>query len=102
MPALSDTAVRNAKPDSKPYKLTDGDGLYLLVKDTGKYWRFNYRFAGKQKTLALGVYPDITLKSAREKLLEARRLLAGEIDPGMAKRLQKAARREAATNSLRQ
>lgn len=100
MPALSDTAVRNAKPDSKPYKLTDGDGLYLLVKDTGKYWRFNYRFAGKQKTLALGVYPDVTLKAAREKLLEARRLLAGEIDPGMAKRLQKAARREAATNSF--
>lgn len=100
MPMLSDTAVRNAKPGSKPHKLTDGDGLYLLVKDTGKYWRFNYRFAGKQKTLALGVYPDVTLKTAREKLLEARRLLANDIDPSMAKRLQKTARREAAANSF--
>ena len=76
MPTLSDTAVRNAKPSEKPYKISDGDGLYLLVNATGKYWRFNYRFAGKQKTLALGVYPDLTLKAAREKLAEARRLLA--------------------------
>lgn len=100
MPNLTDTAVRNAKPGEKPYKMADGDGLYLLVNAVGKYWRFNYRFAGKQKTLALGVYPDLPLKAAREKLAEARRLLANDVDPSMAKRLQKAAKREAAANSF--
>jgi len=100
MPTLTDTAVRNAKPSEIPYKISDGDGLYLLVNAIGKYWRFNYRFAGKQKTLALGVYPDLTLKAAREKLAEARRLLANDVDPSMAKRVQKAARREAAANSF--
>ena len=100
MPNLTDTAIRNAKPGEKPYKLSDGDGLYLLVNAVGKYWRFNYRFAGQQKTLAFGVYPDLTLKAAREKLAEARRLLANDIDPSIAKRVQKAAKREAAANSF--
>lgn len=100
MPTLTDTAVRNSKPGEKPYKISDGDGLYLLVSTVGKYWRFNYRFAGKQKTLALGVYPDLTLKAAREKLAEARRLLANDVDPSMAKRVQKAAKRDAAANSF--
>lgn len=55
---LTDTRVRNAKPQAKPYKLSDGGGMYLLVKpDGGRYWRLDYRFAGKRRTLALGLYP---------------------------------------------
>lgn len=64
---LTDTAVRNAKPSGKPYKIADRNGLYLLVSPAGKYWRINYRFHGKQKTLALGVYPAVTLADARKK-----------------------------------
>ncbi len=66
--ALNDVHCKNAKPKDKDYKLSDGGGLYLLVKKTGsKYWRMNYRFNGKEKTLAIGVYPVITLKNARKK-----------------------------------
>ena len=80
---LTDIAVKKAKPAEKPYKLTDGAGLYLLVNHAGKYWRFNYRFLGKQKTLALGAYPDVSLARAREKLGDARRRLADGIDPSI-------------------
>jgi Arm DNA-binding domain len=74
---LSDTAVRNAKPKTKPYKISDGDGLFLHVMPSGsKYWRLKYFFAGKEKLLALGVYPDITLADARTRRAEARKLLA--------------------------
>jgi hypothetical protein len=66
--ALSDIKTKNAKAKAAPYKLTDGDGMYLQVQPNGsKYWRFNYRFAGKQKTLALGTYPAVGLSSARKK-----------------------------------
>ncbi|MDD5395588.1 MAG: Arm DNA-binding domain-containing protein [Thiothrix sp.] len=59
---LSDTAVRKAKPQAKPYKMADGGGMYLEVMPNGsKYWRLKYRYGGKEKRLALGVYPDITL-----------------------------------------
>lgn len=78
---LTDISIRNAKPKDKPYKLTDGRGLYLLVKKTGKYFRWDYRFAGKRKTFSLGVYPDITLKEVRERHEDLRRLLARDIDP---------------------
>ncbi|MGY8786089.1 MAG: Arm DNA-binding domain-containing protein, partial [Pseudomonadales bacterium] len=61
MQKLTATAVKQAKPASKAYKIWDGGSLYLLVKPQGKYWRFNYRFADKRKTLALGVYPAISL-----------------------------------------
>lgn len=64
---LSDTAIRNAKPAAKPYKMTDEKGLHLLINAAGKYWRHDYRFDGKRKTLALGVYPDVTLSRARER-----------------------------------
>lgn len=57
MPKLTDTAVRNLKPADKAYKRPDGQGLYLLVTATGRYFRYDYRHAGKRKTLALGVYP---------------------------------------------
>jgi hypothetical protein len=79
--SLTDTAVRNAKPMDKPFKIADSRGLYVLVSKAGKYFRWDYRFAGKRKTLAPGVYPDISLKDAREKHEDMRRLLARDIDP---------------------
>ena len=81
--ALTDIAVKSAKPQDKPYKLTDGDGMYLLVTATGKYWRLDYRYLGKRKTLAIGVYPTITLADARERRYEARKSLANNVDPVM-------------------
>ena len=79
---LSAAAVQRAKGREKPYKLTDSAGLYLLVNADGRrYWRFNYRFAGKQKTLAFGVYPDVGLGDAREKRDAARKLIAAGKDP---------------------
>ncbi len=66
--ALSEMTIRKAKPGAKPYKLSDGDGLFLLVQPTGgKWWRYKYRFAGKEKLLALGIYPLISLADARER-----------------------------------
>jgi len=86
--ALTDTAVRNAKPKAAPYKAADGGGLYLLTKPTGgKLWRLDYRHAGKRKTLALGGYPDVSLAGARLRRDEARRLLAEGIDPGEHRKL---------------
>ncbi len=72
--ALTDLAIRNAKPWAKPQKLSDGGNLYLLVTPAGgRLWRLNYRFLGKQKTLSLGAYPDVTLSMARERLLETKK-----------------------------
>ncbi|MEQ9996799.1 tyrosine-type recombinase/integrase [Pectobacterium versatile] len=80
--ALTDIKVRSAKPEEKAYKLTDGSGMFLLVHPNGsKYWRFRYRFGGKEKMLALGVYPDVSLSDARQKRDEARKLVAADIDP---------------------
>jgi hypothetical protein len=63
---LNDIAVKKAKPEAKPRKLSDGGGLYVLIHPNGgKYWQLDYRFAGKQKTLALGTYPEISLADAR-------------------------------------
>lgn len=99
---LTDTACRNAKPadGDKPIKLSDGLGLHLLVNTTGKYWRLAYRFGGKQKTLALGVYPAVSLKDVRERRDEARKLLASGIDPGEARKAQRAAGSLNAANSF--
>ena len=95
--ALTDTRIRNAKPNAKPYKLSDGGGMYLLVKpDGGRYWRLDYRFAGKRRTLALGVYPTVTLSDARAGRQEAQRLLVQNIDPGAAKKANKRATMECA------
>ena len=87
---LTNVVVLNAKPQDKPYKLIDGRGLYVLVNKAGKYFRWDYRFAGKRKTLALGVYPEISLKEAREKHEDLRRLLARDIDPMEMKKQKKA------------
>lgn len=80
--ALSATAVSHAKGKEKSYKLADSGGLYLLVNPQGqRYWRFNYRFGGKFKTLAFGVFPDVSLANAREKRDAARKVLAADEDP---------------------
>ena len=89
---LTDAALRNAKPKEKPYKLFDGGGLFLLITPSkkgelppgvgGKWWRFKYRFGGKEKLLSFGTYPEISLSSAREKREAARKQIAEGIDPG--------------------
>jgi hypothetical protein len=73
-------------------KHRDGSGMYLLVNAGGKYWRMDYRFADKRKTLALGVYPEVSLAKARQRRDKARELLADGIDPGIAKREEKQAK----------
>lgn len=80
--ALTDLAVRRAKPREKPYKLFDGNGLYLHVVPSGaRRWRFKYKFLGTEKLMGLGVYPEISLKEARELHAEARKLVRANIDP---------------------
>lgn len=98
--ALTDTAVRNAKAREKPFKLSDERGLYLLVNAAGKYWRLDYRFTRKRKTLALGVYPDVPLAKAREKRDTARRQIADGIDPSVHRKAHRAATVERASNSF--
>jgi integrase len=85
--ALSDTALRNAKPTEKAYKLYDEKGLYLIVNPSGgKWWRLKYRFNDKEKTLSVGTYPEISLASARAKRDEARALVAEGRDPSEARK----------------
>lgn len=98
---LTDTAIRNAKPKDKPYKLSDSAGLYLLVNPNGsKLWRLKYKFAAKEKLLSLGVYPVTTLAEVREKALEAKKKLADNIDPSMLKKEEKLQRRIKTENSF--
>src|SRR5262249_48545158 len=79
-----------AVPADRAVKLSDSGGLHLLIQPNGsKLWRLAYRFGGKQKTLAIGVYPTVTLKHARDKRDEAKRLLADSIDPAMQRRLDR-------------
>jgi integrase len=85
--SLTDIKVRTAKPKDKPYRLADGNGLHLyLHPNGGKYWRMRYRWAGKEKQLALGVYPDIGLADARARCGEARKVLAHGGDPSETKK----------------
>lgn len=94
---LTDTAIRN----TKPLRLFDGGGLYLEVSPTGgKWWRIKYRFAGKEKRLSLGTYPDVNLKAARERRDELRKLLADSIDPAENRKAHKQARADLAANSF--
>jgi integrase len=88
--SLSDAAARNAKPKPKPYKISDGDGLFLLITPAGgKYWRMKYFFGGKEKLLALGVFPDVSLADARQRRAQARKVLAAGKDPSDAKKESK-------------
>jgi hypothetical protein len=84
---LTDIRLRHLKPWARVRKISDGGGLYVMVVPTGgRYWRYNYRFDGKQKTIALGVYPDVSLDLARAQHEAARRLLAVGVDPARRKR----------------
>ena len=90
--ALSETSVRNAKAGAKPAKLFDDRGLFLLIAPAGgKWWRFKYRIGGKEKLLSLGTYPDVTLKQARDRRDDARKLVADGIDPSASRQARKAA-----------
>ena len=87
---LTDIQVRNAKPKTAPYKLADGEGMYLLVNAGGaKYWRLKYRYGGKEKVLALGIYPDVRLPEARQRRTEAKAVLAAKRDPGFERKTEK-------------
>jgi integrase len=103
MPSMkfTDVRVRSAKPGQSPYKLSDGGGLHILVLPSGsKLWRLAYRFAGKQKTLALGSYPTVSLAAAREQREQAKGLLRSGIDPSAERRAAKAARKAGVDNSF--
>ncbi len=99
---LADTFVRQAKPSGKASgdSYADGGGMYLLVKPSGKYWRMDYRYLDKRKTLALGVYPAVTLAQARKRRDEAKAQLADGIDPSTAKRAEKLAQKAVAGNTF--
>ncbi|HSS45844.1 MAG TPA: Arm DNA-binding domain-containing protein, partial [Burkholderiales bacterium] len=98
---LTDTAIRNAKPGEKPVKMFDERGLFLLVIPSGgRWWRFKYRFDGKEKQLSFGVYPDVGLKEARERRDEARKQVAAGIDPAENRKAMKTARADRAANSF--
>jgi integrase len=98
---LSDVQVKNAKAAGADVKLSDGGGMYLLVTTGGgKLWRLNYRFQGKQKTLALGVYPDVSLAEARKRRDQARQLIANGVDPGTVKKQLKAEKAEQHANTF--
>jgi len=98
---LTDAKVRNAKPAEKALKLFDGNGLFLLVTPTGgKIWNLKYRFAGKEKKISIGPYPEISLADARDKRTQARRQILSGVDPGEVRKAQKAARGERAANSF--
>ncbi|MBJ7222527.1 MULTISPECIES: tyrosine-type recombinase/integrase [unclassified Brenneria] len=95
---LTDTAIRNAKPLDKPYKLSDAQGLYLLIKPNGsKLWHLKYRFGGKEKKLAFGAYPTVSLASARKLREEARTILSARDDPGVKKQHDKQAKKNGNT-----
>lgn len=99
--ALTDTAIRTAKARETLYKLSDGRGLQLHVTtQASKLWRWAYRFDGKQKLMALGVYPDVTLAQARDKADQARKLLATGADPMAQRKAQKVSRRLSVENSF--
>ncbi|HYW02739.1 MAG TPA: integrase arm-type DNA-binding domain-containing protein [Gammaproteobacteria bacterium] len=98
---LSAARIDNAKPRDRNYRLTDGRGLYLEISPRGgKWWRFKYRFNGKEKRIALGTYPEVSLKKARDRREEARSMIADGVDPAANRRALREARAEAAANSF--
>lgn len=93
--ALTDVSIKNAKPAAKPYKLSDSQGLYVLIHSNGsKYFRIDFRFAGKRKTLAIGTYPQTSLKEARDKTYTVKKQIADGIDPSLSRKLDKAGVKE--------
>lgn len=98
---LTHAKIKAAQPQERPYKLSDSGGLFLHVKPNGgKYWRMKYRFAGKEKLLSIGVYPNVTLAKARAQRDEAKGLLADGIDPGLQKQLRKGRMLEDQSNNF--
>ena len=98
---LADMAIRNTKLSAKPTKLTDGGGLYLLLNPNGsRWWRLDYRFMGKRKTLAIGIHPDVGSKDARTRRDDARKLLAEDAHPGENRKAVKASKIAESANSL--
>lgn len=99
--ALTDTAIRSAKPPEKIYKIADEKGLYLEIRPNGaKYWRLKYRVARKQKRISLGVYPTVSLKEARNSCDEKKKLLENGIDPSLERKARKHLRAERTANSF--
>lgn len=99
--ALTDTQIRKAKQEEKPYRLSDGGGLYLQIAISGgKLWRWKYRFDGKEKLMALGKYPDVSLAHARDRHAQVRQLLAEGIDPMEQRKAEKTAEAVAIENSF--
>ena len=100
--ALTPVAIRNAKPRSKPYKLADSDGMYLLITPAdARYWRLKYRFGGKEKALAIGVFPAVSLAEAREKRDAARRLIRDGFDPVEERQIRKRQDKHLRANTFR-
>ncbi|MAL95234.1 MAG: integrase [Haliea sp.] len=101
MAKLTATEVKQAKPGDKDRKLSDGGGLFLMVtRNGGKRWRYKYRYAGKEKLLALGTYPELSLADARKRHQDARDRLAQGIDPGQVRKVEKLTRHQAAADSF--
>jgi integrase len=98
---LTDTRIRNAKPTARAFKLSDGGGMYLIITPANaRYWRMDYRFAGKRRTLAIGVYPTVSLATARARREEARASLANGVDPVTVKKATKRAAKLAHQNTF--
>ncbi len=98
---LTQLAITAAKQKDKPYKLSDGSGLYLLIESSGsKLWRFRYRFDGKEKMLSLGAYPDVSLAVARTRRDDSRKVLAEGVDPAQKRRTEKLAATVSANNTF--
>ena len=98
---LTDAKVRNASAGQKPLRLFDGGGMYVEVSPNGgKWWRLKYRYAGKEKRLSLGVYPETSLKDARDRRDQCRKLLAAGIDPSQHRKAVKTSNAERAANSF--
>jgi integrase len=98
---LTDSMARNAKPAAKAVRMFDRDGLYLEISPRGgKWWRLKYRYAGKEKRVSLGVYPEVNLKKARARTIDARQLLDAGVDPSENRRAAKASQLEGAANSF--
>jgi integrase len=98
---LTKFLIENAKPDAKPRRLSDGRGLYLEIAPSGgKWWRFKYRLAGKERRISLGVYPDVGLAEARERREQARKHVAAGLDPGQQRRAEKLALAERTENTF--
>jgi hypothetical protein len=98
---LSKLLIDKTKPQAKSVRLSDGRGMYLEISPAGgKWWRFKYRFAGKERRISLGVYPDVPLAAAREKREEARRQVAAGIDPGEQRKAAKVALIESTENTF--